>query len=36
MSLLGDPLITGAFYGGAEFNWFRAFLYLEGYAKSGS
>ena len=28
----GDPLIHGAFYGGPDFNWFRAFLYLEGYA----
>jgi len=25
----GDPLINGAFYGGPEFDWFRAFLYLE-------
>jgi len=24
-----DPLIKGAFYGGPEFDWFRAFLYLE-------
>jgi hypothetical protein len=29
----GDPLIRGAFYGGPEFNWFRAFLYLEAYAQ---
>ena len=27
-----DPLINGAFYGGPEFSWFRAFLYLEAYA----
>ena len=26
-----DPLIKGAFYGGPEFDWFRAFLYLEAY-----
>ncbi|KAF9646225.1 hypothetical protein BDM02DRAFT_271958 [Thelephora ganbajun] len=27
----GDPLIRGAFHGGPEFNWFRAFLYLEAF-----
>ena len=31
----GDPLIDGAFHGGPDFNWFRAFLYLETYAKHG-
>lgn len=30
----GDPLINGAFHGGPDFNWFRAFLYLEVYARS--
>jgi len=25
----GDPLINGAFHGGPDFDWFRAFLYLE-------
>lgn len=29
----GDPLIRGAFYGGPEYNWFRAFLYLEAYVR---
>ena len=29
----GDPLINGVFHGGPDFNWFRAFLYLEAYAK---
>jgi len=27
----GDPLIKGAFHGGQEYNWFRAFLYLEAF-----
>jgi len=26
-----DPLVSGAFHGGPEFNWFRAFLYLEAF-----
>ena len=30
----GDPLVGGAFHGGPEFNWFRAFLYLETYVES--
>lgn len=29
IALSGDPLIRGAFHGGPEFDWFRAFLYLE-------
>ena len=29
----GDPLINGAFHGGPDFNWFRAFLYLEAYVE---
>ena len=36
ISFSGDPLIDGAFHGGQEFNWFRAFLYLEACVKQGS
>lgn len=32
----GDPLMRGAFHGGPEFDWFRAFLYLEAYVEPDS
>ena len=32
----GDPLVKGAFHGGADFNWFRSFFFLEACVGTGS